>query len=96
MTYTDGTKATLDQEAHDVTTFLAYAANPDLDQRHRLGVKICLFLIFMTGHHLHRQAPRLGERPLQPGAGTLASVLGSGRFLAKHRGLAPLREPWIA
>lgn len=48
VTYTDGTKATLDQEAHDVTTFLAYAANPDLDQRHRMGVRICLFLIFMT------------------------------------------------
>jgi ubiquinol-cytochrome c reductase cytochrome c1 subunit len=48
VTYTDGTKTTLAQEAHDVTTFLAYAANPDLDQRHRLGVKICLFLIFMT------------------------------------------------
>ena len=48
VTYTDGTKATLAQEAHDVTTFLAYAANPDLDQRHHMGIKICLFLIGMT------------------------------------------------
>ena len=48
VTYTDGAKATLAQEAHDITTFLAYTANPDLDRRHHLGVKICLFLVFMT------------------------------------------------
>jgi ubiquinol-cytochrome c reductase cytochrome c1 subunit len=48
VTYTDGTKATLAQEAHDVTTFLAFTANPDLDQRHRMGVKVFLFLVFMT------------------------------------------------
>ena len=28
MTYSDGTKATIDQEAHDVATFLSWAAEP--------------------------------------------------------------------
>jgi ubiquinol-cytochrome c reductase cytochrome c1 subunit len=49
VTYTDGTNASLDQEARDVVTFLDYIANPELEQRHRMGVKVVLFLIFVTG-----------------------------------------------
>jgi ubiquinol-cytochrome c reductase cytochrome c1 subunit len=48
VTYTDGTKATLAQEAHDVATFLTYTSYPNLDQQHRLGVKVFLFLLFMS------------------------------------------------
>lgn len=48
-TYTDGTKPTLDQEASDVVTFLTYISNPEMEQRKRMGVKIVLFLVFMTG-----------------------------------------------
>jgi ubiquinol-cytochrome c reductase cytochrome c1 subunit len=49
VTYSDGTKATLEQEAHDVATFLTYMANPELEQRKRLGVKVVLFLLAMCG-----------------------------------------------
>ena len=48
VSYADGVKPTLAQEAHDVATFLTYTANPNLDERHRLGVRIVLFLLFMT------------------------------------------------
>ena len=48
VTYADGTKATLEQESKDVATFLAYMANPEMEQRKRLGVKIVLFLAGMT------------------------------------------------
>jgi len=47
--YADGTKATIAQEAHDVVTFLTFAANPELEARHAMGVRIVLFLVFMTG-----------------------------------------------
>jgi ubiquinol-cytochrome c reductase cytochrome c1 subunit len=47
--YTDGTPNTLNQEAHDVVTFLAFAANPETVERKQIGVRVILFLVFMTG-----------------------------------------------
>jgi ubiquinol-cytochrome c reductase cytochrome c1 subunit len=47
--YADGTKATLAQEASDVTTFLTWAANPEMEARKRMGVKAVLFLTLMSG-----------------------------------------------
>ncbi|MGE5145783.1 MAG: cytochrome c1 [Candidatus Eiseniibacteriota bacterium] len=48
VTYADGTKASLDQEARDVVTFLTWAAEPELAARKRLGIKVLLFLILLT------------------------------------------------
>jgi ubiquinol-cytochrome c reductase cytochrome c1 subunit len=48
VTYADGTKATVDQEAYDVANFLAWAAEPKLEERHLIGVKTVLFLIVLT------------------------------------------------
>ena len=47
--YADGTRASVEQMARDVTTFFAYIAEPESEARKRLGVKVVLFLIFMTG-----------------------------------------------
>jgi ubiquinol-cytochrome c reductase cytochrome c1 subunit len=47
VTYADGTKATIEQEARDVTTFLTYMANPELEQRKQIGVRVILFLAFL-------------------------------------------------
>lgn len=49
VTYADGTKATVEQMAHDVTTFLTWAAEPNLEARKRLGAKVILFLIVLAG-----------------------------------------------
>ena len=49
VTYTDGTNNSLDQQARDVVTFLTYIANPELEERHRLGVRVVLFLLLLTG-----------------------------------------------
>ncbi len=47
--YADGTAATTDQIARDVTTFLAWAAEPELEERKRLGVKVMLVILILTG-----------------------------------------------
>src|SRR5216683_1971139 len=47
--YADGTPTTVPQMAHDVVTFLSWAAEPTLEQRHRIGFKVILFLIVATG-----------------------------------------------
>ena len=49
VTYADGTKATVAQEAKDVTMFLTYIANPEMEERKRLGVKAVVFLALLTG-----------------------------------------------
>jgi ubiquinol-cytochrome c reductase cytochrome c1 subunit len=46
--YGDGTKATVDQMAHDVATFLSWAAEPNLEPRHRMGVMVLIFLLVTT------------------------------------------------
>ena len=47
--YGDGTSATIDQMSRDLATFLAWAAAPELEARKRLGFKVVLFLIVLTG-----------------------------------------------
>tara|TARA_A100001015_G_scaffold281321_1_gene344470 strand:- start:269 stop:1054 length:786 start_codon:yes stop_codon:yes gene_type:complete len=46
--YADGTLATEDQMAKDVTTFLAWAAEPELEARHKTGVKVLIYLILLS------------------------------------------------
>ena len=46
--YIDGTKASNEQMAKDVTTFLAWAAEPTLEQRHKLGFKALVYLLIIT------------------------------------------------
>lgn len=46
--YEDGTPMTLDQHARDITTFLVWTAQPELEERKAMGVKVVLFLIVFT------------------------------------------------
>ena len=46
--YSDGTVATEEQMAKDVTTFLMWAAEPHLEARHKMGFKAILYLIILT------------------------------------------------
>ena len=46
--YIDGTPATEEQMAKDVVTFLAWAAEPHLEARHKIGFRAIVYLIIIT------------------------------------------------
>lgn len=48
VTYQDGTKATVDQQAKDVVAFLQWAAEPEMEQRKGMGIHVMLYLGIMT------------------------------------------------
>lgn len=48
VTYTDGTKSTVDQNAKDIAAFLTWAAEPSLVDRHKTGVGVVIFLLILT------------------------------------------------
>lgn len=48
VAYKDGTKATVDQMAQDVSAFLVWTAEPKLEKRHQTGWPVLGFLIFAT------------------------------------------------
>ena len=48
VTYADGTQTTQAQMAKDVTTFLTWTAEPHLETRHKMGVKVIIFLTIFT------------------------------------------------
>jgi cytochrome c1 len=43
--YTDGTKPTVDNYARDVSAYLMWAAEPKLEERHKLGARVIVFLV---------------------------------------------------
>jgi ubiquinol-cytochrome c reductase cytochrome c1 subunit len=49
VVFADGTNATTSQMARDVATFLAWAAEPELEERRAMGVRVILFLIVLAG-----------------------------------------------
>lgn len=49
MTFDDGTKATIDQQARDVSAFLMWAAEPKLEERKQTGFAVMIYLILFAG-----------------------------------------------
>jgi len=49
VSYSDGTDATVDQMARDVVTFLAWAAEPEMEERKHLGIMVLIYLLVFTG-----------------------------------------------
>jgi ubiquinol-cytochrome c reductase cytochrome b/c1 subunit len=49
VSYSDGTKATIEQEAHDVATFLAWASDPKMEERKQMGLSVLIFLVVLAG-----------------------------------------------
>ncbi|HEY6578283.1 MAG TPA: cytochrome c1 [Rhizomicrobium sp.] len=49
VTFSDGTPSDLDQEAHDVVTFLSWASDPKMEERKRIGLEVMAFLVVFSG-----------------------------------------------
>ncbi len=49
VSYEDETAASMDQMAHDVVSFLQWAAEPEMEARKSMGIKVILFLLVFTG-----------------------------------------------
>lgn len=47
VSYADGVQASAQQEAADVSAFLAWASDPNLNARREIGIRAVLFLIFL-------------------------------------------------
>jgi ubiquinol-cytochrome c reductase cytochrome c1 subunit len=48
VTYDDGSQPSVDQMAHDVATFLAWAAEPEMEARKKMGFKVLIYFIVFT------------------------------------------------
>ncbi|WP_193367417.1 cytochrome c1 [Pelagibius marinus] len=49
VSYADGTPATVEQMAKDVSHFLMWTAEPKLEDRKGMGIKVLIFLVVFTG-----------------------------------------------
>ena len=48
VTYADGTKASTDQIARDITVFLHWAAEPNLEARNSTGFRVMIYMVIFT------------------------------------------------
>ena len=57
VSYADGTKPTVDQMARDVSAFLVWSGEPNLESRRAAGIAVAIFLLFASilGYLAYRQ-----------------------------------------
>jgi len=48
ISYPDGTASTIEQMSKDVVNFLQWAAEPEMEERKKIGISVMLFLIIFT------------------------------------------------
>lgn len=69
VTYADGTPASIEQMAHDVTTFLAWVSEPNLEAQKRMGLNVLLYLavftvlLWLTNRKVWRRVKKEGYSP---------------------------------
>ena len=68
VTYADGTAASVDQMSTDVSAFLTWTAEPKLENRHRWGMTVLIFLIIATilGYLSYRNIWASAKRKVAP------------------------------
>ena len=73
VAYADGTNPTVDQMAKDVSAFLVWTAEPRLENRHRTGIAVLLFLLIATvlAYLSYKQIWATAKREVDPNSGPL-------------------------
>ncbi len=87
VTYADGNpKPTVDQMAKDVSAFLVWTANPELNRRHAAGIAVFIFLLFATvlGYLAYTQTWAEAKRKVAP-VGPLDPENQAKRSRAAHK-----------
>ena len=90
VTYADGTAPTVDQMSKDVTAFLAWAAEPKLENRHRAGWAVVIFLIFATafGYLAYRNIWASAKRAVRPTGALDPANQAKSRRAKRDEGIA--------
>lgn len=100
VSYTDGTPTTVAQYAKDVTAFLAWAAEPHLEARKRMGMQVMIYLlVFATLLYLTKKQiwhPILDEleeaaKSAPPGRAGATATAGKGAASSTPE---PKQKPW--
>jgi ubiquinol-cytochrome c reductase cytochrome c1 subunit len=68
VSYADGTNPTVDQMARDVSAFLAWTAEPNLERRHAAGIAVTIFLLIASilGYFAYQQIWHEAKRVVRP------------------------------
>lgn len=68
VSYADGTAPTVDQMAKDVSAFMVWTAEPKLENRHRYGLAVVIFLLVATilGYMSYRNIWAEAKRKVAP------------------------------
>lgn len=90
VTYADGTKSTVDQMATDVSAFLTWTAEPKLENRHRYGITVLIFLMFATilGYLSYRNIWAEAKRKVAPVGVLDPANIATSKKLKDEEGIA--------
>jgi len=91
VTYADQTPATVDQMAKDVSAFLLWTAEPNLQSRHKSGLAVLAFLIVATmlGYLSYRNIWAEAKRKVAPKGALDPENKAKRTRAAKKAGVAP-------
>ncbi len=76
VTYQDGTPSSVDQMSRDVVTFLQWAAEPEMEARKQMGLKVLIYLAIFTAFMYIAKRNIWRKAPLDRGSVKAGRVVG--------------------
>ena len=90
VTYADGTPSTVDQMAKDVSAFLVWTAEPNLESRHAAGLAVAIFLVVATvlGYLAYQQIWHEAKRSVRQAGILTPEAQAKTRRAKRNEGIA--------